>query len=400
MKLFDDGERRIAEALAKLTHANPFLPERIEHEREVLGGGFVPGRVVWNVDADLDGMNPNLARLETTARELLAAARERIVGGRKPSAEEAALYENVVLYFVYARYEREWRATLDRDAERTRPVAAWESFAEEIERDLALPGFPKPDAAFLFAYGYQTRRAFHFVFRHLYGASLPAARLRAAVWQSIFSRDRRRYRRALVGHMHDVPTLITGPSGTGKELVARAIGCSQFIPFDAEAKAFAHAPEKRFFALNLSALTPTLIESELFGHRRGAARRSSGRPAQLRRRDRAPPVRRARGRRRGARSARLDRGQPAARLRVARQRARARAMRAQRRDSRRLHAHRARGASRRRAGERPSRRARGGARARQHRRRRAALALRDARLLASRLVRGDRAPNRARSQNC
>ncbi|MBM4382304.1 MAG: sigma-54-dependent Fis family transcriptional regulator [Deltaproteobacteria bacterium] len=270
MKLFDDGQRRIAEALSKLTHANPFLPERIEHEREVLGGAFVPGRVVWNVDADLDGMNPNLARLETTARELLATARERILGGRKPSAEEAALYEDVVLYCVYARYEREWRATLDRDAERPRPVAAWEAFAEDVQRDLALPGFPKPDAAFLFAYGYQTRRAFHFVFRHLYGASLPAAQLRAAAWQSIFSRDRRRYRRALVAHMHDVPTLITGPSGTGKELVARAIGCSQFIPFDAEAKAFAHAPEKRFFALNLSALTPTLIESELFGHRRGA----------------------------------------------------------------------------------------------------------------------------------
>jgi transcriptional regulator with GAF, ATPase, and Fis domain len=139
-----------------------------------------------------------------------------------------------------------------------------------VQRELALPGLAKPDAAFLFAYGYQTRRAFHFVFRHLYGASLPAARLRADVWHSIFTRDRRRYRRALVAHMHDVPTLISGPSGTGKELVARAIGHSQFIPFDAEAKAFAHSPGQRFFALNLSALTPTLIESELFGHRRGA----------------------------------------------------------------------------------------------------------------------------------
>jgi len=270
VKLFDDGERRIAEALSKLTHANPFLPERIEHEREVLGRAFVPGDPVWNVDADHDGMNPNLLRLEAAARELRERVRERIVAGAKPAAEEAALYEDLVLYSVYSRYEREWRATLDRDAERPRPVACWDEFEAEIQRDLALPGLVRPDAAFLFAYGYQTRRAFHFVFRHLYGASLPAARLRADVWQSIFTRDRRRYRRALVGHMHDVPTLITGPSGAGKELVARAIGHSQFIPFDREAKAFAHAPEKRFFALNLSALTPTLIESELFGHRRGA----------------------------------------------------------------------------------------------------------------------------------
>jgi transcriptional regulator with AAA-type ATPase domain len=270
VKLFDEGERRIAESLAKLTHANPFLPERIEHEREVLGSAFVSGRVVWSVDADLDGLNPNLSRLDAAARELKERVRGRIVGGAKPAVDEAALYEDLVLYSVYSRHERDWRATLDRDAERPRPVARWDEFEGEIQRDLALAGLPRPDAAFLFAYGYQTRRAFHFVFRHLYGASLPAARLRADVWQSIFTRDRRRYRRALVGHMHDVPTLITGPSGTGKELVARAIGHSQFIPFDPEAKAFAHAPEKRFFALNLSALTPTLIESELFGHRRGA----------------------------------------------------------------------------------------------------------------------------------
>ena len=270
MKLFSDVERRIAEALSKLTHANPFLPERIEHERDVLAGAFVPSRTVWSVDADLDGTNPNLVRLESAARELLLTARERIVAGTKPAAEEAALYEDLALYFVYSRYEREWRATLDRDAERPRPVARWDEFAEQVQFLLALPGLPKPDAAFLFAWGYQTRRAFHFVFRHLYGASLPAARLRADVWQSIFTRDRRRYRRALVGRMHDVPSLITGPSGTGKELVARAIGHSQFIAFDPEAKAFAHAPEQRFFALNLSALTPTLIESELFGHRRGA----------------------------------------------------------------------------------------------------------------------------------
>ena len=99
---------------------------------------------------------------------------------------------------------------------------------------------------------------------------MSAARLRAAVWESIFTHDVRRYRRTLYRRMGEISTLIVGPSGTGKELVAQAIGLARYIPFNPKTLEFDEDFSESMYPLNLSALSPTLIESELFGHRKGA----------------------------------------------------------------------------------------------------------------------------------
>jgi DNA-binding NtrC family response regulator len=70
--------------------------------------------------------------------------------------------------------------------------------------------------------------------------------------------------------MSDIPTLIVGPSGSGKELVAQAIGLSGYIQFNPRSRRFDTGDSEFFVPLNLSALAPTLIESELFGHKKGA----------------------------------------------------------------------------------------------------------------------------------
>ena len=266
------ADRALAQAISRLAYCNPFLPERIECERAALGVDFVAGGTLWHATGETTP-TPNLEALNKRTEALAARLAARLVDGVKPGAEDLQLYEDVVVYLLFSRYEEDLYALLMDLRAATAPVGFYRKFRQDVERLLQIPRatvLADRDVPHLFAGFFQVRRAFHYVFRYIIGNAPSVVRLRAAVWQSIFTRDMRRYRRSLYQRMGDVATLICGPSGTGKELVARAIGLARYIPFDLERQAFAQDYAGAFYTLNPSALSPTLIESELFGHRRGA----------------------------------------------------------------------------------------------------------------------------------
>src|SRR5687767_5786449 len=227
MSLMTPEEQQVAESLSALAFCNPFLDQRISHERAILGDGYILSQSFWSYEEDLDRKS-NVDRIDERCAGLVSALRERLAR-TSPTPAERQLYEDVVTYFLYERY-REQFLELIVHGERPERMA----FFPPFQRDLAdyLGTESLRGAGHLFALFYQVRRAFHYTFRFIVGRSRPAAELRAAIWESIFSHDIRRYRRTLYTKMGDVSTLISGATGTGKELVARAIGLSRYIPFE------------------------------------------------------------------------------------------------------------------------------------------------------------------------
>lgn len=276
MALFLPSEGAILHALSRLAYANPFLPDRIQLERELLGDEFRPEHSrVWSRRSDIDESGQNLQRLAARATQAVDQARGKLASGMRANEAELSLYEDAALYVLYDRYRPELKSAAQPELAAGGPgkILLWPKFKRAFDEyfrftDVRLPS--DYDPAHILAGFFQIRRAFHHIFDYIVGQSMPAARLRAAAWQSIFTHDLRRYHRSMYRHMSGISTLVCGPSGTGKELVARAVGLSRYIPFDQKRQCFEDDFVGSFQALNLSALSPTLIESDLFGHCKGS----------------------------------------------------------------------------------------------------------------------------------
>jgi len=192
-----------------------------------------------------------------------AAALQRL------GAEDRRLLEPPLLYVVYHRYVPQLDAHIEKQAaQRGAPLTV--PFADDLIAELVRSGFPEERATHYFAMFFQLRRAFYFILASLAGECDSMRRLRQALWNNVFTHDMRGYDTALWSRMEDFSTLLLGETGTGKGSAAAAIGRSEFIPYVASQRRFAANFAESFIAINLSQFPETLIESELFGHRKGA----------------------------------------------------------------------------------------------------------------------------------
>jgi sigma-54 dependent transcriptional regulator, flagellar regulatory protein len=258
MSQLNSADRDFFKMLAQVVFANPFNRQRNE-----LIAHLAPGVPLGDLTTHREALARVVwPRFEPWLREGASALR------RLP-AEDRRLLEPAFLYVCYHRYVPQLDALIEQQKGKGgTPLEIL--FADEVIADLVRSGFTEERAVRYFAFFFQLRRTFYFIDHALAGECESMRRLREALWNNVFTHDMRGFETALWNRMEDFSTLLLGETGTGKGSAAAAIGRSAFIPYIPGQRRFAANFAETFIAINLSQFPEALIESELFGHRKGA----------------------------------------------------------------------------------------------------------------------------------
>jgi DNA-binding NtrC family response regulator len=251
-------DREFFGLVARAAFANPFSDARTDVDRQI---------------ADLTGVTEREQQVDVVAARVFARIKELDQRG----AADLKLYTGddymaLAIAFLFEGFHR-WIGPFDDLI--LKQIAAGDAsvevpFGKEAIATLCRRGFPSERAERYFAMFYQLRRAYYLIDRGLTGASPCMQKLRERLWSNVFTTDMQLYVQQLWNRMEDFSTLLLGETGTGKGAAAAALGRSGFIPFDVRKGCFTESFTRSFMALNITQFPATLIESELFGHRKGA----------------------------------------------------------------------------------------------------------------------------------
>jgi hypothetical protein len=252
----DAKDRELFALVSRAAFANPFSDER----------DAIDVRIAETKSGDPELIARLVARLESRLADLEARGE---LTEEPYVAEDATLLEHAVLFEAFHRHGDRLDALIQAQ------LAAGESpvevrFADELLAHLVRRGIGAEHAVRMLALFWQMRRAYFFVTGSLVGISPSIRALRAALWDVVFTHDLARYERLLWNRLEDFSLILRGETGSGKGQAAAAIGRSGFVPFDPKKRAFPTSFTELFVPINLSQFPESLIESELFGHKKGA----------------------------------------------------------------------------------------------------------------------------------
>ena len=251
-------ERTFFRLVADAALANPFGPERLE------------------LDGAIGNAAPGTPREETVRRitheissRIHALDRSGHADPARYGKEDGDLLRASFLFHTYHQFLEDFNRLIQRKTEagkNSEPAR----FAVRIIESLEQRGFTHEESVHYLCLFYQLRRAHFLIYQSLIGRSPSISRLRRQLWENVFPHNVRWFDQHLGNRMEEFSTLLLGETGTGKGASAAAIGRSSYIPFDESKQRFEPGFHATFIRVNLSRFSENLLESELFGHRKGA----------------------------------------------------------------------------------------------------------------------------------
>lgn len=253
-----EQDRNLFGLVVEATSANPFGPQRAQIDRRIAG---VLSHTEW------EKVVPQAVRIVSERLALV----EKKGPKRYQDFEDGdrLVLMHTFLFDVFHRYVQPFDAFIVQQEQKgDQPLTV--PFADQVIGELVKRGFTQEQAVHYFALLYQVRRGYYFIYRGLKGRSDCMQKLRMNLWNNIFTYDIRDYAQGLWNRMEDFSTLLEGPTGSGKGAAAAAIGRSGYIPYDPAKRQFKASFTGTFLPVNLSQFAEGLLESELFGHTKGA----------------------------------------------------------------------------------------------------------------------------------
>ncbi len=250
-------QRDFARLVRKAIYANPFTRKR--HLANCALTGLAPSTDPDSaLDRAIEQVQAMVRRLEREGKTTLPPKNH----------EERQNVVDILLFDLFHHYLPRLDSHI---AEQARTGKSLElTCGPSLYTSLARHGFTRKERCRYIGLFFQMRRAFFFIRNSLVGDAPCMEELRARLWNMVFTHDIAIYEQHLLGRLEDFSTLLLGETGTGKGVAAAAIGRSGFIPYNEQTNRFAVSFSQAFVAINLCQFPESLLESELFGHTRGA----------------------------------------------------------------------------------------------------------------------------------